>query len=143
MKRQLEEMERHYVDSASMNQPSVAQLLQAKLLRCNTNFNREQAERALERKSEGTYLIRPSSTGEYALSIVYHGTVQHVIIKEEGGNYGFAKPFKFKSIGELIDFYETKSLRRHNCQFDVVLKTPFVRSEPPSIVKHIKRFFCQ
>lgn len=134
--------EQELIKSNSSKVKSVKQqiALQEKLSRCLTNFSREDAHKALVKRSEGTYLIRPSSTGDYALSIVHDGFVNHAVIKYVDGHFGFASPYPFESLGELIEFYERRSLGRHNCELDVVLKTPF-RSKPPSFVKHIKKLF--
>ena len=132
-----EVIEKNHSQVESENHASV---LQAKLSRCLTNYSREDAYKALVNRSEGTYLIRPSSTGDFALSIVHNGFVNHAVIKHIDGHFGFASPYSFNNLGELIEFYECKSLRRHNCDLDVVLKTP-LRPKPPSIVKHIKKLF--
>lgn len=52
-----------------------------------------QAESLLVGKPDGTFLIRPSTTGQYALSIVCAGDTKHCLIYETERGYGFAEPY--------------------------------------------------
>ena len=57
------------------------------------NCTREMAERMLEGKPQGTFLIRPNSTGQLALSICCNNMVYHCIIFKSERGYGFAEPY--------------------------------------------------
>lgn len=57
------------------------------------NCTRDMAERLLLGKPQGTFLIRPNSTGELALSICCNNTVYHCIIFRTERGYGFAEPY--------------------------------------------------
>lgn len=57
------------------------------------NCTREMAERLLEGKPQGTFLIRPNSTGQLALSICCNKMVYHCIIFKTERGYGFAEPY--------------------------------------------------
>lgn len=57
------------------------------------NCTRETAEKLLAGKPQGTFLIRPNSTGQLALSIVCNNMVYHCIINKTECGYGFAEPY--------------------------------------------------
>lgn len=57
------------------------------------NCTREQAEKLLIGKPQGTFLIRPNSTGQLALSICCNNMVYHCIIFKTERGFGFAEPY--------------------------------------------------
>lgn len=57
------------------------------------NCTREEAEKLLMGKPQGTFLIRPNSTGQLALSICCNNMVYHCIIFKTERGYGFAEPY--------------------------------------------------
>lgn len=57
------------------------------------NCTRETAEKLLTGKPQGTFLIRPNSTGQLALSICCNNMVYHCIIFKTERGYGFAEPY--------------------------------------------------
>ncbi|CAB3223282.1 unnamed protein product [Arctia plantaginis] len=57
------------------------------------NCTREKAEKLLNGKPQGTFLIRPNSTGQLALSICCNSMVYHCIIFKTERGYGFAEPY--------------------------------------------------
>lgn len=57
------------------------------------NCTRDKAEKMLAGQTEGTFLIRPNSTGQLALSIVCNNMVYHCIIFKTERGYGFAEPY--------------------------------------------------
>lgn len=79
-----------------------------------TNLNREQAEKALRDRLDGTFLVRRAANGQYALSLVCNGCVVHCIIYQENGFFGFAAPFQYLAIEDLISYYMSHSLENHN-----------------------------
>lgn len=88
---------------------------------------RYEAERRLTGLPTGTFLIRPSSAGHFALSITCNNVVNHCIIYEatEGIGYGFAMPFNvFKSLQSLVLHYAQNSLEEHNDLLTTTLKYP-------------------
>ncbi|KAG5679226.1 hypothetical protein PVAND_008807 [Polypedilum vanderplanki] len=89
-------------------------------------YTRQRAEQALQDAPTGTFLIRKSTVGAYALSIVANGVVNHcVIYKTEKGNYGFAEPYNiYKSLKELVLHYSTNSLEEHNESLQTTLLYP-------------------
>ncbi|XP_072938581.1 phosphatidylinositol 3-kinase regulatory subunit gamma [Epargyreus clarus] len=86
---------------------------------------REKAEKILEGKPQGTFLIRPNSTGQLALSICCNNIVYHCIIFKTERGYGFAEPYNiYKTLNELVLHYAVNSLEEHNDQLRTALKYP-------------------
>lgn len=86
---------------------------------------RPEAERLLAGKPTGTFLIRPSSSGDYALSIACNGTTNHCIIYETPHGYGFAIPYNvYDSLQNLVLHYAQSSLEEHNDLLPTTLKHP-------------------
>ncbi|XP_014482039.1 PREDICTED: phosphatidylinositol 3-kinase regulatory subunit alpha isoform X2 [Dinoponera quadriceps] len=77
--------------------------------------SRSDADRFLMGRPDGTFLVRRSRTGQYALSIVCNGTVQHCIIYATERGYGFAEPYNIhESLKHLVLHYAQNSLEEHN-----------------------------
>ncbi|NP_001121193.1 phosphatidylinositol 3-kinase 60 [Bombyx mori] len=89
------------------------------------NCTRETAEKLLAGKPQGTFLIRPNSTGQLALSIVCNNMVYHCIINKTECGYGFAEPYNiYETLNELVLHYAGNSLEEHNDQLRTELKYP-------------------
>ncbi|CAH0406890.1 unnamed protein product [Chilo suppressalis] len=89
------------------------------------NCDRDMAERLLEGKPQGTFLIRPNSTGQHALSICCNKMVYHCIIFKTERGYGFAEPYNvYKTLNELVLHYAVNSLEEHNDNLKTTLKYP-------------------
>lgn len=87
--------------------------------------SRQEAERMLAGKPTGTFLIRPSSSGDYALSIACNGTTNHCIIYETPHGYGFAIPYNvYDTLHNLVLHYAHSSLEEHNDLLITTLKHP-------------------
>lgn len=88
--------------------------------------SRAHAERLLNGKRNGTFLIRPSRTGKSALSIVCNGIVNHCIVNETPkGLFGFAEPYNiYSSLKDLVMHYSQNSLEEHNDSMTVMLAFP-------------------
>lgn len=87
--------------------------------------SRAEAERLLNSKKDGTFLVRPSRTGQYALSIVCNETTNHCIIYETERGYGFAEPYNiYESLKSLVLHYAQNSLEEHNDSLYTTLKYP-------------------
>ncbi|XP_026732966.1 phosphatidylinositol 3-kinase regulatory subunit gamma [Trichoplusia ni] len=86
---------------------------------------REMAEKLLAGKPQGTFLIRPNSTGQLALSICCNNMVYHCIIFKTERGYGFAEPYNvYETLNELVLHYAVNSLEEHNEQLRTELKYP-------------------
>ncbi|KAJ8708347.1 hypothetical protein PYW07_002175 [Mythimna separata] len=89
------------------------------------NCTREMAEQLLTGKPQGTFLIRPNSTGQLALSICCNNMVYHCIIFKTERGYGFAEPYNvYETLNELVLHYSVNSLEEHNDQLKTELKYP-------------------
>ncbi|CAB0015089.1 unnamed protein product [Nesidiocoris tenuis] len=74
---------------------------------------------------DGTFLVRPSRTGNYALSITCNGLVNHCIVYETERGYGFAEPYNiYESLKALVLHYKQNSLEEHNDSLCTTLAHP-------------------
>jgi len=87
--------------------------------------SRADAERLLNGKRNGTFLIRPSRTGQSALSIVCNGIVNHCIVYRTPKGFGFAEPYNiYSSLKDLVLHYSQTSLEEHNDSLTTTLAYP-------------------
>lgn len=87
---------------------------------------REDAERLLAGKPDGTFLIRNSrQQGQYALSIVSEGKICHCLIHKTERGYGFSEPYNiYPSLIQLVLHYAQTSLEEHNDTLRTTLAYP-------------------
>lgn len=91
---------------------------------------RTEAENLLKTKPDGTFLIRKSSTNQYALSIACKGSVNHCIINQTAKGLGFAEPYNlYDSLKSLVLHYSQNSLEIHNDALNTTLKRPIHASK--------------
>lgn len=101
------------------------------------NATRLDAERHLAGLPSGTFLIRPSSAGHFALSISCNGMSNHCIIYETPKGFGFAIPYNtFPDLKSLVLHYAENSLEEHNDVLSTTLKYPVFS---PYIMKYQKQ----
>ncbi|XP_076440083.1 phosphatidylinositol 3-kinase regulatory subunit alpha-like [Babylonia areolata] len=102
---------------------------------------RPEAERILEQRDPGTFLVRPGSDGGYALSIACaiddNVDVRHCKIHMDPHSFqfGFHRDYCiFASLEELVKKHQTISLRFYNVRLDVCLTYPvnYHRNRAPS-----------
>lgn len=87
--------------------------------------SRAEAERLLNGKRDGTFLIRPSRTGQSALSIICNGVVNHCIVYRTPKGFGFAEPYNiYASLKDLVLHYSQTSLEEHNDSLTTTLAFP-------------------
>ncbi|XP_076658734.1 phosphatidylinositol 3-kinase regulatory subunit alpha [Halictus rubicundus] len=87
--------------------------------------SRSDADRTLADRPDGTFLVRTSRTGQYALSIMCNGTVNHCIIYGTERGFGFAEPYNIhKSLKHLVLHYAQNSLEEHNESLTTTLAYP-------------------
>ncbi|TRY75129.1 hypothetical protein TCAL_00661 [Tigriopus californicus] len=78
-------------------------------------LDRRHAEAVLAGQPHGTFLIRKSREGNFALSIVCNGKPAHCIIFRGERGYGFAEPYNiYRSLKDLVLHYANNSLEEHN-----------------------------
>uniref|UniRef100_A0A8D9A0V9 Phosphatidylinositol 3-kinase regulatory subunit alpha n=1 Tax=Cacopsylla melanoneura TaxID=428564 RepID=A0A8D9A0V9_9HEMI len=94
-------------------------------------MSRAQAEALLAGKPDGTFLIRPSTTGQFALSIVCSGSTKHCLVYETERGFGFAEPYNiYPSLVELVVHYAGNSLEEHNDDLKTTLAYPVLAPGP-------------
>nr|XP_033341420.1 uncharacterized protein LOC117229216 isoform X1 [Megalopta genalis] len=92
--------------------------------------SRSDADRLLADRPDGTFLVRTSRTGQYALSIMCNGTVNHCIIYGTERGFGFAEPYNIhKSLKHLVLHYAQNSLEEHNESLNTTLAYPAFASK--------------
>ncbi len=89
------------------------------------NVDRGMAEQLLAGKPHGTFLIRKSRDGCFALSIVCNGKLEHCKIEKTAHGFGFAEPYNvYTSLLELVLHYSQHSLVEHNDVLTTTLAIP-------------------
>ena len=98
---------------------------------------RQDAERLLASKADGTFLIRRSAAGSapFALSIAYRkvdkGGVGHILIHRSERGFGFTEPYLlFPTLNDLVIHYAGHSLEEHNPQLTTTLAYPLHGPQP-------------
>lgn len=92
--------------------------------------SRQEAEILLSGQPTGTFLIRPNSTGQYALSITCNNNIYHCIIYKTEKGYGFTEPYNiYGSLKALVLHYALNSLEVHNDSLTTKLSTPIFATE--------------
>ncbi|XP_035224493.1 phosphatidylinositol 3-kinase regulatory subunit alpha-like isoform X2 [Stegodyphus dumicola] len=87
--------------------------------------SRNDAEILLAGKPNGTFLVRNSRTGDYALSIKVNGTVGHCLIHKTENGFGFAEPYDaHPTLKSLVLHYAQTSLEEHNESLKTTLTYP-------------------
>lgn len=98
--------------------------------------SRAEAERLLTGKRDGTFLIRPSRTGQSALSIVCNGVVNHCIVYRTPKGFGFAEPYNiYSSLKDLVLHYSQTSLEEHNDSLTTTLAYPVLAENDKKLNK--------
>lgn len=91
--------------------------------------SRQDAEKLLAGKASGTFLVRNSRSGQYALSIIVNGMIGHCLIHKTDSGYGFAEPFNVHpSLKSLVLHYTVTSLEEHNESLKTTLAHPVFSS---------------
>ncbi|XP_066986926.1 phosphatidylinositol 3-kinase regulatory subunit alpha isoform X4 [Macrobrachium rosenbergii] len=87
--------------------------------------SRDDAVNLLQNKPDGTFLVRMSQNGGFALSITCNREVQHCRIYKGEHGYGFAEPFLiYPTLKDLVLHYAEDSLIMHNDLLNTTLKFP-------------------
>ncbi|XP_040180003.1 guanine nucleotide exchange factor VAV2 isoform X9 [Rana temporaria] len=103
------------------------------------NIERPQADNLLKAHVSGTYLIREriAEAERFAISIKFNDEVKHIKVVEKDSWIHITEAKKFESLLELVEYYQTHSLKESFKQLDTTLKYPYklrTRSLPKSPV---------
>ncbi|KAI1280472.1 Guanine nucleotide exchange factor VAV2 [Halotydeus destructor] len=90
-------------------------------------MEREAAQAILERLPSGTYLVRisPKQRGNFAISLNYNGHVKHIRVCIVGDSYYLSTTKYFRSILELIKWYEEHNLSESFNGLNLTLCCPY------------------
>lgn len=102
--------------------------------------SRLDAETLLCDQPPGTFLVRPNSTGQYALSVTCNDNVYHCIIYKTDKGYGFAEPYNiYRSLKALVVHYASNSLEVHNDSLTTKLLYPIFAQDPSPLLSSYAR----
>ncbi|XP_067868104.1 guanine nucleotide exchange factor VAV2 isoform X1 [Heterodontus francisci] len=91
------------------------------------NLERGQADNLLKSHSTGTYLIRErtAEAERFAISIRFNDEVKHIKVVEKDNWIHITEAKKFESLLELVEYYQTHSLKESFKQLDTALRFPY------------------
>ncbi|XP_048469494.1 guanine nucleotide exchange factor VAV2 isoform X2 [Rhincodon typus] len=91
------------------------------------NLERGQADNLLKAHISGTYLIRErtAEAERFAISIRFNDEVKHIKVVEKDNWIHITEAKKFESLLELVEYYQTHSLKESFKQLDTALRFPY------------------
>ncbi|XP_061083313.1 proto-oncogene vav-like isoform X2 [Conger conger] len=99
-------------------------------------LDRAAAKNLLQTRSDGTYLVRQKDAGEFAVSIKFKMEIKHIKITSSEGLFRINEKKAFKGLIDLVEFYQTNTLKEYFKDLDTPLQFPFKEPEqgasPPS-----------
>lgn len=100
-------------------------------------LERCQAETMLNSRSDGTYLVRQrvKDAGEFAISIKYNVEVKHIKVTTTDYLFRLTEKRAFKSLLDLVEFYQHNSLKECFKGMDTILQNPFKDPEKKMVPK--------
>ncbi|RVE62089.1 hypothetical protein OJAV_G00177490 [Oryzias javanicus] len=106
-------------------------------------LERYQAEVELLQRDNGTYLIRHRSKecNEYAVSIKFSDKVKHIKILTKDGSFYIAESRLFKTVQDLVDYYQQHSLKEGFSSLDTTLQVPYREPANPNLPRAIPTVF--
>ncbi|KAJ0057708.1 hypothetical protein NL108_012957, partial [Boleophthalmus pectinirostris] len=95
------------------------------------NMERQQADNLLKSHCSGTYLIRErtAEAERYAISIKFNDEVKHIKVIEKDSWIHITEAKKFESLLELVEYYQTHSLKESFKLLDTTLRYPYKSRE--------------
>ncbi|XP_031433606.1 guanine nucleotide exchange factor VAV2 isoform X3 [Clupea harengus] len=91
------------------------------------NMERQQADNLLKSHSSGTYLIRErtAEAERFAISIKFNDEVKHIKVIEKDSWIHITEAKKFESLLELVEYYQSHSLKESFKLLDTTLRYPY------------------
>uniref|UniRef100_A0AAY4AGL3 Vav 2 guanine nucleotide exchange factor n=1 Tax=Denticeps clupeoides TaxID=299321 RepID=A0AAY4AGL3_9TELE len=104
------------------------------------NMERQQADNLLKSHSSGTYLIRErtAEAERFAISIKFNDEVKHIKVIEKDNWIHITEAKKFESLLELVEYYQSHSLKESFKLLDTTLRYPY-KSRERSITRSSSR----
>uniref|UniRef100_A0A8B9LRR7 Vav 2 guanine nucleotide exchange factor n=1 Tax=Astyanax mexicanus TaxID=7994 RepID=A0A8B9LRR7_ASTMX len=101
------------------------------LCRFAGNMERQQADNLLKSHSSGTYLIRErtAEAERFAISIKFNDEVKHIKVIEKDNWIHITEAKKFESLLELVEYYQSHSLKESFKLLDTTLRYPYKSRE--------------
>uniref|UniRef100_A0A4W5LS43 Vav guanine nucleotide exchange factor 2 n=1 Tax=Hucho hucho TaxID=62062 RepID=A0A4W5LS43_9TELE len=95
------------------------------------NMERTQADNLLKSHSSGTYLIRErtAEAERFAISIKFNDEVKHIKVIEKDSWIHITEAKKFESLLELVEYYQSHSLKESFKLLDTTLRYPYKSRE--------------
>uniref|UniRef100_A0A8C7XPY2 Vav 2 guanine nucleotide exchange factor n=1 Tax=Oryzias sinensis TaxID=183150 RepID=A0A8C7XPY2_9TELE len=99
------------------------------------NMERQQADNLLKSHSSGTYLIRErtAEAERFAISIKFNDEVKHIKVIEKDSWIHITEAKKFESLLELVEYYQSHSLKESFKLLDTTLRYPYKSRERSSL----------
>ncbi|PWA26681.1 hypothetical protein CCH79_00000697 [Gambusia affinis] len=95
------------------------------------NMERQQADNLLKSHCSGTYLIRErtAEAERFAISIKFNDEVKHIKVIEKDNWIHITEAKKFESLLELVEYYQSHSLKESFKLLDTTLRYPYKSRE--------------
>ncbi|XP_053708955.1 proto-oncogene vav-like isoform X2 [Synchiropus splendidus] len=92
-------------------------------------LDRAASRNLLLSRSDGAFLVRQKDGGEFAISVMFQGDVRHIKVTSSGGLYRINNKKAFKSLADMVHFYQKTSLKECTKDLDLRLSTPYKEAE--------------
>uniref|UniRef100_A0A3B3UYX0 Vav guanine nucleotide exchange factor 2 n=1 Tax=Poecilia latipinna TaxID=48699 RepID=A0A3B3UYX0_9TELE len=111
--------------------PKVGFYSKATVLLFAGNMERQQADNLLKSHCSGTYLIRErtAEAERFAISIKFNDEVKHIKVIEKDNWIHITEAKKFESLLELVEYYQSHSLKESFKLLDTTLRHPYKSRE--------------
>jgi phosphoinositide-3-kinase regulatory subunit len=89
------------------------------------NIQKEEVTEIMKDMPDGAFLVRDAQrvAGQYTLTLRKGGVNRLIRIIQRDGLYGFAEPLEYRSVQELVAYYQLNSLAPYSPKLDITLKT--------------------